>query len=110
MGMYINVQQYGIACKYPVTVGPWTSLTEDLRASTRSQVEATCGFACIGEPDEYLEDTIQRIEGEASKGRQRVLLVVLVVGVVQQPAQQSFCFQLWLLQDLRQSTCTVIGS
>ena len=93
MGIYINVQQYGIACKHPVTFGPWTPLTEDLRAPTSPQVKAKGAFECTDEANEYLEDAVKRVEGEASKGRQRVLLVVLMVGVVQQPAQHSICFQ-----------------
>ncbi len=34
----------------------------------------------------YLEDAIQGVEGQPSKGGQGVLLVVLVVDVVQHPA------------------------
>ena len=47
-----------------------------------------------------LENAIKGIEGQPSKGRQRMLLVVLVVRVVQQPAPPHKCrTSQWLLLE-----------
>ena len=50
---------------------------------------AAHNWVCSSLDEDHLEDAIQGVEGKAGKGRQRVLLVVLVVSVVQQPAQRS---------------------
>lgn len=47
----------------------------------------------------HLQDAIQGVKGQPSKGRQRVLLVVLVMNVVQHPAPPNATSQFKFLTE-----------